>query len=682
MWKTRAITLALLALTTVLAIHVVYRLLEGSRVDLTAENLYSLTPGTEQIIERMHAEGVQPVDVKLYFSETAGKTLPKFIKDFITYERYLRSLLGEYARASRGKIRVELIDPIPDSDEAQDAVDYGLDGKPINQHGDLFFFGLVLQAQTGSRQVIDFLWPEQQESVEYEISKRLHNLLWPPSKRIGVLSSLEVFGSADNPYLQQMMAQLGRQASEKWLAVTVLEDGYKVSPITTDTDHIAPDEYDLVVVIHPKNLPQKALWALDEWVTTGGRALIFLDPYTLADVPPQNPQQPWARLQYKPASNLDALLEAWGVQRPEDQFAADFDLAVKRPVAMRGPEETVIVDLLIDGDKREQTLAQGHPVMQGLASVRLFLPGFFEPAAAANGDSKVTRQALLTTTPAGNALTILPGFGDTSQLHYPDLNEPAKLRDRFAAGSEAKVLAYELRGQLGPAFPNGADFPAETPTPPPGLPPGIDLPPPEGTEMIHKDPVPEADRKESTVLLFADVDLIWDQIAFQRNILGIVNTPNDNYKILLNAVDYLLGANELMNVRARRRIDRPFDRFDEIEAAAERDTLEREKQIRAEIETFQTQLQEKQSEITQRNAALFQKQLQEEVDQLNEKINAANRELREIRKARRASLEREEAMVRLSVLGWMPALLLGVGLYLSVARRRKEAAGARTGDKV
>ena len=115
-------------------------------------------------------------------------------------------------------------------------------------------------------------------------------------------------------------------------------------------------------------------------------------------------------------------------------------------------------------------------------------------------------------------------------------------------------------------------------------------------------------------------------------------------------------------------MSRPFVRFDEIEAQAELDTLDRERQIREEIETFQEELREKQGEITQRNAALFERKLQEEVDELNERILEGNRELRDIRKGRREALEREESMVRFAVIGWMPIVVLLVGLYR--ARRR------------
>ena len=111
-----------------------------------------------------------------------------------------------------------------------------------------------------------------------------------------------------------MLAAQGRQPSEKWIAVRLLEESYQVSNLGADVQHISHDDYDLVIVIHPKGLGDKALWALDEWVVTGGKTLVFLDPYSMADPAPQDAQQPWAALEYEPArraSNHSCPPGAW-----------------------------------------------------------------------------------------------------------------------------------------------------------------------------------------------------------------------------------------------------------------------------------------------------------------------------------------------------------------------------------
>ncbi len=664
MTRNRFITLLLLGAIAAFSLHLANRWLEGYRADVTAEGLYSLSDGTLEILDRMREEGVQPVEMRLYFSETNGQTLPRFIKDFITYDRYLRNLLREYERASGGKIEIEFIDPLTDSDDALDAGRDGLEGRPINQHGDEFFFGLTLETQTGSRDAIPFLWPNEQDSIEYEISKRLHSLLWPSTQRIGIVASLEVFGTADNPYLAQMLAAQGRAPSEKWISIQLLDETYDIAPIDPEAETISPEEFDLIVVMHPKDLTDRQLWLIDEWVTRGGNALVFVDPYALNDQAPQNPQQPWLAMQYQPSSSLDPLLNAWGLENPAETFAADLELAVRRPTVRGGAAESVVIDLQYDESHQGGELAS-HPILDGLATLRFFLSGSLEPLEGATAELT----PLITTSASGNTLVIRPGFGTPDGLSYPDLNNATKLRDAFGPGDSQVALAYQVRGRLDSAFPDGVEFPSSEPERPPGLPEGVDLPVPEGTEMIRREPVPEEQRGEATVMVFADIDFISDQLAFQRNVLGLTMAANDNHKLLLNAVDHLLGADELMSIRSRSGLDRPFTLFDDIEADAELESLEREREIRTEIEAFEDELQSKQSEITQRNAALFQRKLQEEVDELNIRIQEANLELREIRRVRREALEREESRVRFAVLGWMPSLLLAIGLVLYFRRR-------------
>ena len=83
-------------------------------------------------------------------------------------------------------------------------------------------------------------------------------------------------------------------------------------------------------------------------------------------------------------------------------------------------------------------------------------------------------------------------------------------------------MAYSLTGQFPSAFPEGVEYPDREAERPPNLPPGVELPPPADAEMIRIEPVPAEDQAEATVMVFADVDFIGDQIAFVRSPFGIV----------------------------------------------------------------------------------------------------------------------------------------------------------------
>jgi ABC-type uncharacterized transport system involved in gliding motility auxiliary subunit len=662
--KKTPLILLLLALSTAFTIHIIHEKLSGARWDMTQEKLFSLTEGTHQILEKMNTEKVKPVSIKLYFSETSGKMLPQFIKNFINYADYTHNLLKEYERYANGKLNVLRIDPVTDSDAEQAAKDAGLEGKPINQHGDQFFFGLVFETKTGSKDVIPFLWPEKQETLEYDISQALYHLLWPQKKRIAVMSSLEVL-SEDNPYYQQMLAMQGKAPTESWAMFQMLQEQAEVTLLDPETDTIAPEEYDLLLLVHPKALSKKQQWAIDEWVVRGGRTLVFVDPYCVQDKPPQNPQNPMAAYNYKPESEFSAFLEQWGLERVADQFAVDYTLAVKRPVAQGGLPKKVLVDLMTSPDNRSQVFNNDST---------LFTPGVLKAKENAPG----TLTPLVQTTPQGNQLTIEPGFGFGGQagLHFTDFNQPEKLLQAFSEGSQPVVFAYQIQGKMPSLFPEGVTFSAVTPQRPEGLPPGIELPPEEGAEMVTKEPLSDDLKGEASIIVFADVDFLSDIFAFQKTFLGTM-ASNDNHKIVLNAVDFLLGAQELMNVRSKASIQRPFERFDAIEAEADLASLSRENELREEIQRFQEEVRNKQSQATTQNASLMQKKLQDDVDALNDKIRLAERELKDIRKAKRQALASEIAWIRFTTLWMMPILVfaLGIGLFLRRKSQEKLAKG-------
>ena len=46
---------------------------------------------------------------------------------------------------------------------------------------------------------------------------------------------------------------------------------------SADFDKIPPD-VDVLMMVHPQHLPDKTLYAIDQFVLRGGRALVFVDP--------------------------------------------------------------------------------------------------------------------------------------------------------------------------------------------------------------------------------------------------------------------------------------------------------------------------------------------------------------------------------------------------------------------
>jgi ABC-type uncharacterized transport system involved in gliding motility auxiliary subunit len=82
--------------------------LANIRIDLTRGHIYTLAPGTRQIL----AELKEPVTLRLFYSKQLGSTVPAYG----TYADHVREMLRDYASVSKGKVKLELYDPEPFSE--------------------------------------------------------------------------------------------------------------------------------------------------------------------------------------------------------------------------------------------------------------------------------------------------------------------------------------------------------------------------------------------------------------------------------------------------------------------------------------------------------------------------------------------------------------------------------------
>ena len=261
--------------------------------------------------------------MKLYYAKTAALKGSDQIRYFNDYYYFVKALLEEYAAVGKGMVELEVIDPRPFSDEEADAIRNGLRRFTITEE-EGFFFGLVVQTQFGVDKVIDFFSPQRQNFVEYDISYLIDTAITREKKRVGILSSLSVMGDDVSGYMAQMMRMQGQQPKPAWSIVRHMEQMYEVSSVEPEVDEIT--DVDILMVIHPKELSDKTLFAIDQFVLKGGRTIVFVDPYCYLDQP--DPRQMQMGQVTNPSSEFDKLLGAWGLELPKNTFAGDRKLSV------------------------------------------------------------------------------------------------------------------------------------------------------------------------------------------------------------------------------------------------------------------------------------------------------------------------------------------------------------------
>jgi len=111
------------------------RTLDNAQIDLTADKLYTLSPGSKAVLGKIG----EPITLRFYFSDALGREIPTYA----VYANRVRELLRQYRSAANGKIKLAMIDPAPFSDDEDRAVAFGLQGVPVSQGGDLVYFGLA-----------------------------------------------------------------------------------------------------------------------------------------------------------------------------------------------------------------------------------------------------------------------------------------------------------------------------------------------------------------------------------------------------------------------------------------------------------------------------------------------------------------------------------------------------------
>src|SRR6202011_2942136 len=130
------------------------------------------------------------------------------------------------------------------------------------------------------------------------------------------------------------------QMGEPWPILTQLQDLFTMRPLTPDVDLIDKD-VDVLMLVHPKALAPKTLYAIDQFVMRGGRILLFVDPNAGADTSGEDPSNPLAGAMANHSSDLEPLLSAWGVNYDAGKVIGDLEFGLEgRPRSQpprRGP---------------------------------------------------------------------------------------------------------------------------------------------------------------------------------------------------------------------------------------------------------------------------------------------------------------------------------------------------------
>ncbi|MEZ5514102.1 MAG: Gldg family protein [Steroidobacteraceae bacterium] len=591
----------------------------GPRIDLTANKLYTIAPGTRKILADLH----EPVTLTLFSSEKAMSQAPALK----TYAVRVREFLEEMRARSNGKLRLEVVDPEPFSEDEDRATELGIRAVPLNAGGENLYFGVAGSNATDGRAAIEFLDPSKEEFLEYDVAKLIYQLATVKKTVVGWLSSLPMAGGMD---------PMTGQPSDPWFVMLQARELFSVRNLDMTMSKIDPD-VDVLVLVHPKNLPPPALFAIDQYALRGGHILVFVDPDASQDQSGDDPNNPMAAMGADRSSTLGPLFKSWGIRYEPGEVVVDLEHGLT--VGMR-PGEPPVRHIGILGLDASSFNTQ-DVITAGLSSVNLATAGSL---AALEGATTQFEPLLQSSTQAG----VLP------VERFKALFDPGTLRDGFKPTGLRYALGARVTGSVKTAFPDGA-------------PAGVSAP----SELL------QASSKPLNVIVIADTDMLADYLWLQqRNFFGqrMAQAIANNGDLVSNALDNLAGSSELISVRGRAAFARPFDRVDALRRTADDRFRAKEQELEEQLRSTEERLTALQSAKSTDSAAILTPAQQAELERFQQEKVRIRKELRQVRLGLDQDIQALGARLKLLNIVIVPGLLALAALAVVGFRRRRRAA--------
>jgi len=539
-----------------------------------------------------------------------GEGVPVPLRGFA---QRVEDLVREFKSAAGSNLTIERYNPRPDSEEEDAAQIDGIEPQQLAS-GEQFYLGIAV-SQLDRKQAIPAVSPQRERLLEYDLVRAIARVGSAERPKIGLMAGLPVLGEKFNPFT--------RQSSEPWVLANELKRDFDVKEVPLMAKEIDKD-LNVLLVIHPREVPAQTEYALDQFVMRGGKLIAFVDPYAYFDQGPQMPGVP----PQPSSSTLPTLFKAWGVTMDPGKVVSD--------------------------------------VVFGSGGGARYTPTVLSlNRTAFSRDDIVTSQIE----------TLLYAFGGAFELKLPDhlkasdlvqSSPNAMLVDNMNAtksGDEATrgfkpsgnpmPLAVRLSGKFKTAFPDGLTEKDK---------------PVAGTPALRES-------ADNSVIIVADVDLLADGAAVDvQEVFGrrIVVPSNGNLAFAMGMVEQFAAGNDLISLRSRAAAFRPLTVVRELEAEAQKEYFGRIQALEDEKQKTQARLQELQKAQggAAKGAQILSSEQQAELERFKKTYSETNLALKELRKNLRQDAEALVFWTKVANIAFMPLLVALAGLLVALFRRR------------
>lgn len=585
------------------------------RGDWTHEGQFTLSPASVHLLENLP----KPVTITVYESRT-NPDVP--LASRITARR-LEDILREVKAINPSSIRLEAINPDLNVDDEVLAQEAGLVEQPLEMAGQGFYLGLVAEMD-GRHAIIPVVEASRLPYLEFDLMSILAEVQKLGRKTVSVLAI---------PNLRM------RDLQPTWLRE--LEGYYNVNYLLPGTPKVPDDTHVLVVMMAPY-LPMESLYAIDQYLTRGGRVMLLMDPY-FRTAPTAETQAPDRNADAFAFDHPADLLRGWGVQYDGQSIVGD----PARAATINEPElgfRTYPFWLQL----RATDINPDLPFTTFVESLNLPEAGHFTLGTMAPG---LTATKILTTTPLAQTIS-------RSTLDGADL----QLAPSQASGTpSSKVVAMMLAGTFPSLFKD---------IPPTVMNTYLDMAPQGASPSIP--PHQARGTGQGAILAIADEDFMNEKFTVRPSgrVEGEMEPMNDNLVFFFNALQYLAGEGDLLALRGKAAVPRTFTTVEAMLARLSNSYAKIERTMAADLFQVGAKLQELKKQQEGEGTQSLQTVAQSELRAYQTRNLALKKQLRDVRK----SLRRDVLMVEKVLLVFTAlAMPLLAGFVWMAWRRRRLA---------
>ena len=592
-----------------------------SQIDLTENKLYTLSEGTKEVIKEID----EPITFKLYYSPTFGEISPSHGN----YFKRVKELLENFALASNGKIILNLINPLSFSIEEDEAVKFGIQGIPLDQSGELGYFGMAAINSTDDKKTVPFFNPQREQFLEYDLTRLVYELAEPKKMKVGLITSLLI---ESDPMLQY----------KPWPIMDQIKQFFDVKSIDMKAIQIDQD-IDILLLVHPKIMDENLMYAVDQFVMRGGRLLVFLDPQNeSARMTPRAP--PGAG-----SSELTKLFKNWGIIFDEDKFVGDRTRAIRVQAPVDGRE--IIADYLSWGVYDKRALNSDDVVTGELSTISVASAGSLSLA----DDSKLRMVSLIKTSKIAQRID--------AKLVRGQINPEAILK-QFKSEDREFTLAARFSGKVVTAFPEG----------PPHNVKQDEKKSNSDKKLVKRMPHIKEAKKDLQMIVMADTDLLTSRFwVQQQEFFGkTIYTPvSNNADFLINSLENLSGSQALISLRSRGLSVRPFHKIQDLKNNAEDKYRQTEQQLSSKLKELQGKLQGLGLKDKGDAKVILTSAQQKVFNQFRAEMLDVRKQLRDVQLALRQDIDKLDTRLKVLNIWIMPILISLAAIILAIIRRRR-----------